>query len=194
MADFLALLGDGLSAVDDSTANWTCTKQISRVDPTINFNWGFGFPGPAITARPFSVTWTGFLMPQYTESYTFFVDAGDGYQLSVNNVVVIPFPATDLPPSEAASPPVALTAGQLYPITLQWFDQTASAQISLSWSSPSTPKAIIPQSQLFSGAVISSLAPIVNSYTLLYKVCALGQHVPAFGQRRQLFLSISHGL
>jgi GH18 family chitinase len=181
MDDFLALLGDGLSANYYSTGNWAGSAVLSRIDPAIDFHWGFGLPDPAIATRPFSVRWTGFVMPQYTESYLFFVEAGDGYRLSINGAVVIPLPASNGPPSEVASAPVPLTAGQLYPITLEYSDITVAAQISLRWSSPSTPKAIVPQSQLFSGAIISSLAPIVDSYTLLYKVAILVNTFPLAG-------------
>ena len=66
----------------------------------------------------------------------------------------------------------------MYPITLEYYDDTAPAQISLSWSSPSTPKAIIPQSQLFSGAIPQLLTLVVNSYTLLYKAALLVNTFP----------------
>jgi hypothetical protein len=183
MSDFLALVGDGLTASYYSNINLAGVPVINPpgVDPAVDFDWGFGLP-PNVPNRPFSVKWTGWVMPQYSESYTFYVNVGDGVHLvltnSNNNNTLLsiggPWAGVDQPPAEASgSTPMPLTAGQLYPIELDWYDDTAPAQIQLSWSSASTPKVAIPQSQLFSGGMIRSLTPIVNSYILLYKAALL---------------------
>jgi hypothetical protein len=44
---------------------------------------------------------------------------------------------------------VTLQAGQRYDITLEYHEQTGLASAQLQWSSPSTPLAVIPQSQLY---------------------------------------------
>jgi hypothetical protein len=44
---------------------------------------------------------------------------------------------------------LTLQAGQKYDITLEYFEQTGLASAQLQWSSPSTPLAVIPQSQLY---------------------------------------------
>jgi len=176
MADFLALIGDGLSAAYYTTKDLTGSPALTRIEPTVNFDWGFGLPDPAITTRPFSVEWKGWVMPQYSETYTFYVRAGDGTRLWVNGVKLVDSWVDKMPVE--ASGTIALSAGQLYQIELDYYDDTASGVLSLSWSSPSTPKAIIPQSQLFSGAVIQSLSPITNSYNLLYKTALLADTLP----------------
>ena len=180
MDDFLALVGDGLSASYYPTIDLSGSSVLSRVDATVDFNWGFGLPDPTITARPFSVEWTGYVMPQYTEIYTFYVLAGDGVRLWVNGQPMWPpnDEWKDQLPNEHASLPITLATGQLYQIKLDYYDHTASGVIQLSWSSSSTPKAVIPQSQLFSGAVMQSLAPIVNTYNLLYKTTLLANTFP----------------
>jgi hypothetical protein len=135
MADFLALVGDGLSAKYYSSINPTGMPSLERVGPTINFDWGFGFSDPAtITKRPFSAEWTGWIMPQYSETYTFYVMVGDGVRLSVNGSQILP-PGMwkDQMPAEAVSQTIALIAGQLYPITLDYYDNTAAGIIQLSW-------------------------------------------------------------
>ena len=171
MADFLALVGDGLSASYYATGDLTGSAVATRVDPAIGFNWGFGLPNVPVSARPFSVRWSGWVMPQYSEAYTFYVEAGDGVRLSINGQLIINSWTTKTPTELSGT--VQLTAGQLYAIELDYFDQTAPAAITLGWSSPSTPKGIVPQSQLFSGTAFSSLTPIVTSYTLLYKTTLL---------------------
>ena len=181
MDDFLALVGDGLSASYYPTIDLSGSPVLSRVDATVDFNWGFGMPDPAttISARPFSVEWIGYVISQYTEIYTFYVLAGDGVRLWVNGQSLLPNDEwKDQLPNEHASLPITLTAGQLYQIKLDYYDHTASGVIQLSWSSSSTPKAVIPQSQLFSGAVMQSLAPVVSTYNLLYKTTLLVNTFP----------------
>jgi hypothetical protein len=169
--DFLALAGDGLSVTYYSNETLTGAPVLTRIDTTINFDWVFGFPDPSLTTHPFSAEWTGWVMPQYSETYTFYVRNGDGIRLWVNGQQLLNS-WTDKPSAEVSFA-IPLTAGQLYPIKLDYYDNTASGVISLSWSSPSTPKAVIPQWQLFSGTSLKSLTPIINSYTLLYKTALL---------------------
>ena len=45
---------------------------------------------------------------------------------------------------------IALNAGQLYNLQLDYFQNTGNAVAQLLWSSPSTPQAVIPQTQLYS--------------------------------------------
>jgi hypothetical protein len=163
--DFLALVGDGLTGAYYANGNLSGNPAFPpRIDATIDFEWGFGFPDPSIVAHSFSVRWTGWLLPQYSETYAFYVEAANVMNLQVGGQSVIN------QQSGATSGSIALTAGQLYQVELDYYDIQTGPVVRLSWQSPSTPKALIPQSQLFSGAVIQSLAPVVNAYTLLYKV------------------------
>ena len=177
MDDFLALVGDGLAATYYPNNSLSGTVGITkRIDATVNFNWGFQWPD-VLSARPFSVNWTGFVLPQYAEPYTFYVRAGDGMRLFINGVKVIDQWFDELP-NEASFTTGVLPTGQFVAVNLQYYINNAAAEISLSWSSPSTPKAIIPQSQLFSGTLFTSLAPIVNTYTLLFNTALLVNTFP----------------
>jgi GH18 family chitinase len=172
MADFLALVGDGLTGAYYANGNLSASPVLSRVDATIDFDWRFGFPDPSLTAHPFSVRWTGWLMPQYSETYTFSVEADNVMSLQIGGTSVI----NKQPGVKSGN--IALTAGQLYQIELDYYDNATGPVVRLSWQSPSTTKAVIPQSQLFSGAVIQSLDPIINAYTLLYKTNLLASTFP----------------
>jgi hypothetical protein len=44
---------------------------------------------------------------------------------------------------------IALVAGQKYDIKVEYYDGTGDANIDLGWSTPVTPKQMIPQSQLY---------------------------------------------
>ena len=53
-----------------------------------NGNWGSGTPDPAlINPETFSARWTGQVQPQFTEEYTFVVNADDGATLRINGQV-----------------------------------------------------------------------------------------------------------
>src|SRR6266850_2361961 len=124
-------------------------KTVTRTDSNINFNWTGHSPVPLIAPDTYSVRWTGKVKAAKTERYTFYAKADDGVRVWVNNQLLIscwtPHPALEFSGS------INLTAGQKYDIKVEYFQRYGGAQISLSWSSPSTPKQIIPSSQLFTG-------------------------------------------
>ena len=47
---------------------------------------------------------------------------------------------------------ISLSAGQKYDLVVEYFEEWGGAQISLSWSSPSTAVQIIPTAQLFTSS------------------------------------------
>src|SRR2546427_9392707 len=53
-----ALLSGGLTGVYYDNQDFTGTK-FTRIDPTINFNWGYGAPMSGIAPDSFSVRWSG---------------------------------------------------------------------------------------------------------------------------------------
>jgi len=75
MQDFLALI-----VMANCRVLWTIDLSgpalLSRIDSTINFDWALGCRIHPSPERPFSIRWTGFFMPQYSESYTLYVKAG----------------------------------------------------------------------------------------------------------------------
>ena len=71
----LTLTG-GLKAEYFSSPAWTGTPTITRIDPTVYFNWGSSFPTtPAIDWV--SARWSGILAPPYSETYTFSFQCDD---------------------------------------------------------------------------------------------------------------------
>jgi hypothetical protein len=163
IADFLALLGDGLKAEYFNNPVLTVPPTVTRIEPTVNFNWGTDSPDVAIAQGAFSVRWTGKLLAEYDETYTFYLRKEGSMELQVNNQSI-----TD-------GGTVSLKAGQLYDITVTYAksDANGNASAQLSWSSPSTPKAIIPQKQLYAGTTFTSFDLPLKSYYLLHKVSLL---------------------
>ncbi|HEY3323061.1 MAG TPA: PKD domain-containing protein [Planctomycetota bacterium] len=135
------LLGDYYNNMDFTA--WALT----RVDSTVNFNWGTGTPSPAIAPKTYSVRWSGQVLPQFSETYTFSVYSSDGARLWVNGVLLIDKWVKQSVTEWSGS--IALSAGVKYSIKLEYFKNLNKAAAILRWSSASTPKAVIPQSQLF---------------------------------------------
>ncbi len=148
--------GVGLSADYYDNIDFTGTV-VHRTDPMVNFNWG-GAPDPGIGADTFSVRWIGRVQPRFTETYTFYTVSDDGVRLRVNNQQLIDN-WTDHGQTENSGV-IALQAGNLYEIRMEYYENGGGATAQLLWSSPNTPKEFIPMSQLYLPAP-SNLPPAV---------------------------------
>ena len=84
----LHLSGNGLSATYFNNADLT-GSSISRIDATVNFDWGTGSPNSAIGADTFSARWTGQVQAQKNETYTFFTTSDDGVRLWIDGRQII---------------------------------------------------------------------------------------------------------
>jgi uncharacterized protein (DUF1800 family) len=76
---------DTSSSTYANSANFNSAQlKVTRVDPTVDFNWVAASPDPLIGADTFSVRWTGQVQPQFSEEYTFVVNCDDSAKLWVN--------------------------------------------------------------------------------------------------------------
>ncbi|MEW6157408.1 MAG: CARDB domain-containing protein [Verrucomicrobiota bacterium] len=140
------LIPEGLRAEIWDERDTSGPPAVVRVDPNVNFNWGTGSPHPSIGADTFVVRWTGKVIPRFSETYTFYTVNDDGVQLFVNGQHLINDP--NLHPPTEFSGTITLEAGQAYDIVMEMYENGGGAFASLSWSSPSQPKEIIPPSAL----------------------------------------------
>jgi hypothetical protein len=120
---------------------------MTRIDGNIDFNWEQGSPDPAVPVDGFSVRWSGKVQPLSTGYYTFYVTADDGARLWVDGIPL--FDHWLFEADSESSGTIFLEAGQKYDLKLEYFEDSAGARVSLKWSGPDVPKAVIPQSQLF---------------------------------------------
>ncbi len=126
---------------------------VTRTDSNISFSeWSVGVHY-AIKNNKYSVRWTGKIQPQYSENYIFSFSAGGGYKLWIDNKLVSSL-WQDLFPETYEAAPIALEAGQLYDIKIEYFNTDARSGVGLQWRSKSLPKEYVPQSQLYSDAVV----------------------------------------
>ncbi len=140
--------GNGLLACYHSnTHDFSRAPTLTRVDPVVDFNWGVGTPAPGVSADNFSARWTGQIEPLFSELYTFHALIDDTIRLWVGGQMVISEPGYR---PEERTGSMALRAGTRYDIVLEVTEGGGGAMARLFWSSPSTPKQIVPQSQLYS--------------------------------------------
>lgn len=125
---------------------------LSRIDQEVNFRWAENAPDTMIGEDTFSVRWTGFVVPRFSERYTFCTYADDGVRLWVNNTLIIDNWKSQSPVFTEGS--MDLEAGKYYEIKLEYFEDVKSCQVKLSWRSNSQKQEIIPSSQLFHKAYV----------------------------------------
>jgi len=131
---------------------------LTRIDPTVNFDFGAGSPDPSISVDTFAVRWSGQVQPFYSQTYTFYTTTDDGVRLWVNGQRVINSWINQAATERSGN--IALNAGQKYDILMEYYENAGSAVAKLSWSSPNQFKQIIPQSQLYprTSPVVPTLA------------------------------------
>jgi len=135
----------GLTAAYYENVWFFYTPVVVTVDPQINFNWGTGLITPT-GADYISIRWSGKLKTPYAEAYTFYTSTDDGVRLWVDNVPLID--RWDSYTNDTSAT-IALKANVFYAIKMEYKELTGNAYATLSWSSPSTPKEIVPASQLY---------------------------------------------
>jgi len=119
------------------------THVLTRIDPQINFNWGDpGSPDASINVDDFSAIWTGEVEAAFTETYTFYTNTDDGVILWVDGQEIIRNWTNHSPTENSGT--IDLVAGQTYSIEMWWYERGGGAVAELRWSSPRTPKQLVP--------------------------------------------------
>lgn len=119
----------------------------TRYDPVIDFDWGQSAPLPEMNSNGFSVRWVGSLVVSNTEHYTFHTVTDDGVRLWVNRRLIIDAWKDEM--LNLAAPPLILVGGQTNELRMEMYDARDRAVARLFWSSPTTPRGIIPTQRLF---------------------------------------------
>ncbi len=120
--------------------------NIIRTDALVNFTWKEG----AITTfgRDYvSVRWEGYVMPSFSEAYTFWIDADDHARLWVDGILLIDswtFPSTSIMLHAEHD----LSATKAHEVIMEYREIVGNATARLLWSSTSTGIAAIPSSSL----------------------------------------------
>ncbi|TMM33352.1 MAG: alpha-L-fucosidase [Actinobacteria bacterium] len=141
--------GTGLAAHYWDNATFSGTPKVTRTDRTLNFAWRIkGSPDASIRAGTFAARWTGFVQPQYSETYTLLTLSDDTVRVWLDGKVVIDNTTPHGPALDKAT--VTLTAGRKYAIRVDYTQHGGEAYLKLFWYSPNQGQRILPASQLYS--------------------------------------------
>ncbi len=128
---------------------------FTRIDPLINFpEWQIPLPGletgvhNTIKDETYSIRFTGFMEPQFSEVYKFSVLTGGGIRLWVDGKLLID-KWGDVYPTTFTSSSISLQAGRRYAVKIEYLNNDDRSSLYLFWQSTSLKKELVPQTQLY---------------------------------------------
>lgn len=139
-------LGTGLTAEYFNNKNFT-SRVLTRVDPSLSWNWGTASPAAGVDPDTFSVRWTGKYQAQSTGVHTFHVRSDDGVRLWLDNKLIVNHFTDHSPTVDFGS--LTLQAGRLYDIRIDYYENTGSAVMQLWYSLPGVDGIQIAANQLY---------------------------------------------
>lgn len=143
------LTGDYYNIVN-GVNNFVGLPALTRLDSTVDFDFGTSSPDGSITVDGFQVRWHGQVQPLYSDLYTFSTTTDDGARLWVNNQKLVDHWVNQA--AATSSGTIQLTAGQKYNLVFEYYENTSTASARLSWSSIHQAPQIIPATQLYPDA------------------------------------------
>jgi GH43 family beta-xylosidase len=91
---------------------------------------------------------TGTIVPQYTEDYTFHMVGDDGFRLWINGEMIIDFWQQTWEKPQV-SVPVTLEAGKHYDIKVEYLQGWGGTWLRMEWESASQSREVVPESALY---------------------------------------------
>lgn len=143
--------GSGLTGFyyDTAAPDEEMAADLSRIDKSINFDWGNASPASTINSDTFSIVWRGYIRIPLDGAYKFTVVTEGGVQVWINETLLID-EIVDVGLQELSAI-VDLTGERLYPIQINYYDSTGAATLKLYWSSDIiSPETLIPTEALYS--------------------------------------------
>jgi PA14 domain/Domain of unknown function (DUF1929)/Kelch motif len=153
--------GSGLTAKYYNGTSFE-SLALTRIDPTVDFTWGYESPGAGVQADGFSARWSGQILAPVSGNYTFSTVSNDGVRLWVNGQRIINNWTVHGTTTDHSAP-LALVAGTKYSVTMEFFENSGWGKAQLFWSYPGQAQVIVPQSQLYPDAPPPNQAPSVNA-------------------------------
>lgn len=131
---------------------------MTRTDPQISFNWNNGSPVTNGPADNFLVHWSGYITAPSTGNYYFGTESDDGSQVTItvngtSNTVYTKWQDSQMSSTPGFGSSISLTAGQSYPITVDYYQHNGDDAMSLFVEPPdgtggTLPAQIVPSSWL----------------------------------------------
>ncbi len=128
----------------------TTSNTVIRLIPALDFNWTKRPPLPQVTQGNFTARWDGYVEAQHSEMYALEVVTQGGVRLWINNRKVIDdWVAPEKGVLRTLKALFRFEEGRKYHVRLEYATAANRSTLKLLWSSPSTPRQVIPQSQLY---------------------------------------------
>lgn len=105
---------------------------FTRIDSTINFDWGWNPAGNGMPLDKFAVRWTGYLNAKDSGNFRFVVRSDDGVRLFINDKLVLNNWTDHGAQNDYV--PYRLEAGKSYKIRLEYYDNRDSAIVGLGFA------------------------------------------------------------
>lgn len=142
-------LSNGLQGEYYDNRTLTGTPAYEDTVTTVNFIWGNGSPSTAAVGNNnFSVRWTGYVYAPVSGTYTLGTNSDDGARLYIDGDLIIDDWSDHAPRIRTGT--VTLQAGDLVPVTLEYYENGGGATIQLLWQQPGeSDLTVIPASVLY---------------------------------------------
>jgi beta-glucosidase len=124
----------GLQAEYFSNTSLTGEPLMRRVDPSVNFNWGFNGVSPQLKQN-YSVRWTGVLVPSVSADYILGFTGQDGYRVWIDGQLLVE-DWTPHRPSTTVTHAIHLDQGHTYALKIEYFQTVRAAEARLVWGVP----------------------------------------------------------
>jgi|GEM_PF-656371 len=143
----------GLTAQYWNNVDFAGTPVASQVEPNVNYPYSTGGFGPSgVYPTAYSTRWTGYIIAPVSGNYTFKTLSDDGIRLWINGNLVLNDWSNHVTATDSSGL-VNLTAGQIYPINLEYYQGLGGTQAQLEWSYPGQSTQIIPASQFLTANI-----------------------------------------
>ncbi len=128
---------------------------VSRVEPTLDHDWGDAAPVTGAGPDRFSARWTGFLVPPVSGSFKLVTENDDGIRVWIGDKRVI----DDWQGHFVTRNEATITLEKDVPISIrvEYFELDLKASARLLWSAAGIPEQIIPKERLRAATVASAL-------------------------------------
>ncbi len=176
----LAQYFDTSSATYANPANFAAPAAVTRVDPTVNFDWLRGTPNSntqLASTDNYSVRWEGYLSPTAAGNYVFQLDADDEARVLLDDDGAGPNAAVQILENGWDTPAtggfkqsatfalvVPPTAGNRYRIIVEFVETTGNATCRLQWRLGTAAFANIPNAQVFQNNTGAGNGFVANFY------------------------------
>jgi hypothetical protein len=163
------LFADGLTGNYYNNRTFTAPIVMTRVDSTIDFDWGNGNPGGGVSSDNFSVEWTGFIHFPENANYTFSLAHDDEVELIIDGVQLHSSTTwtgrTGGIPNFIDASTFHYDAGH-YPITIRFVERSGGAFMKLAWRNDASiaTRTIVPTTNLFTTYVVNA-PPVLSDAT-----------------------------